>query len=78
VRFFLIAAQSGWPLPELPQPSHDFPVTDALAIKLPIGEVIRPIRTAMGTAPHPFVTVGDAIGDLARFDWYQPSSDISS
>jgi DNA (cytosine-5)-methyltransferase 1 len=70
VRFFLIAARHGLPLPDLPQPTHDFPLINALEIKLPNEDKIRPIRTANGTAPHPFVTIGDAISDLPRFDWY--------
>ena len=70
-RFFLIAAVDGHPLPELPQPSHDFPNAHGLAIKLPVnGRYIRPIRSDNGTAPHPMVTIQDAISDLPRFDWY--------
>jgi len=58
-------------LPELPQPTHDFPDSQTLDIKIGIGkEKIAPIRTAHGTAAHPFVTIGDAISDLPRFDWY--------
>lgn len=69
-RFFLIAAMDGHPLPELPQPSHDFPDNYGLGIKLESSEEwIRPIRAANGTAPHPFVTIDDAISDLPRFDW---------
>ncbi|KAH7927250.1 S-adenosyl-L-methionine-dependent methyltransferase [Leucogyrophana mollusca] len=69
VRFFLIAAKPGHPLPEFPQPSHDFPLVDALQIKLPNGHHIRPIRTMNGTAPHRFVSIDDAISDLLRYDW---------
>ena len=70
-RFFLIAAVDGHPLPELPQPSHDFPDAHGLAIKLPVnGRYIRPIRSDNGTAPYPVVTIQDAISDLPRFDWY--------
>lgn len=69
VRFFLIAAKQGYPLPDLPQPTHDFPLADALKIHLTNGDDIVPIRTVRGTAPYHFVTVDDAIGDLPRFDW---------
>lgn len=69
VRFFVFAAKHGNPLPNLPQPTHDFPLADSLKISLSNGSTIEPIRTMMGTAPHPFVTVDDAIGDLPRFDW---------
>ncbi|KAG6901728.1 hypothetical protein C0995_008696 [Termitomyces sp. Mi166 len=74
-RFFLIAAVDAHPLPELPQPSHDFPDNYGLGIKLESSEEwIRPIRAANGTAPHPFVTIDDAISDLPRFDWKPPKS----
>lgn len=69
VRFFLVAAKSGYPLPVLPQPSHSFPVTRKLEIKLPLGYAIRPIRSTGGTAPQPFVSIADAISDLPRFNW---------
>ncbi|KNZ81672.1 DNA (cytosine-5)-methyltransferase 1 [Termitomyces sp. J132] len=77
-RFFLIAAVDGHPLPELPQPSHDFPDNYGLGIKLESSEEwIRPIRVANGTAPHPFVTIDDAISDLPRFDWKPPRSSLN-
>ncbi|KAG2149402.1 S-adenosyl-L-methionine-dependent methyltransferase [Suillus cothurnatus] len=72
VRFFMIAAKHGQPLPQLPQPTHVFPASDALAIDLPIGHHIRPIFTQTGYAPHQFVTIDDAISDLPRFDWANP------
>jgi site-specific DNA-cytosine methylase len=70
VRFFMVAAKHGYALPDLPTPTHDFPVSDALEIKLPVGHHIRPIWTRNGYAPHQFVTIDDAISDLPRFDWY--------
>lgn len=75
VRFFLVAAEEGQVLPELPQPTHEFPVVNPLQIKHPKQDnrtthTIRPIRTTKGTAAHPFVTIESAIGDLPRFDWY--------
>ena len=75
VRFFLIAAEEGQVLPELPQPTHEFPVVNQLQIKHPKQDnrtphTIRPIRTTKGTAAHPFVTIESAIGDLPRFDWF--------
>jgi site-specific DNA-cytosine methylase len=69
VRFFVIAAKHGHPLPNLPQPTHDFTLADSLKISLSNGCTIEPIRTMAGTAPHHFVTVDDAIGDLPRFNW---------
>ncbi|KAJ3571618.1 hypothetical protein NP233_g3648 [Leucocoprinus birnbaumii] len=72
VRFFLIAAKGDLPLPDLPQPTHDFPQTNRLAMTMPNGDIIRPIRTNVGTAPHPFVSIEDAIGDLPKFDWKRP------
>ncbi|KZT70140.1 S-adenosyl-L-methionine-dependent methyltransferase [Daedalea quercina L-15889] len=70
VRFFLIAAQDTCVLPPLPQPTHDFPVVDALELRLANGSKAQPIQTRRGLAPHPFVSVDDAIGDLRRFHWY--------
>ncbi|KAF9444348.1 S-adenosyl-L-methionine-dependent methyltransferase [Macrolepiota fuliginosa MF-IS2] len=75
VRFFLIAAQSSpviLPLPELPQPTHDFPQSHRLLITMPNGDIVNPIQPGPGTAPHPFVSIEDAIGDLPRFDWKRP------
>ncbi|KAJ3787693.1 S-adenosyl-L-methionine-dependent methyltransferase [Lentinula aff. detonsa] len=76
VRFFLIATLPGTPLPELPQPTHDFPLEGAaphLRINLTNERTIEPIQTARGTALFPLVTVADAIGDLRQFDWKHPS-----
>ncbi|KAF8899291.1 S-adenosyl-L-methionine-dependent methyltransferase [Infundibulicybe gibba] len=73
VRFFIIGAQEGFSLPELPQPTHDFPPVHGLHIKMPQGGSIHPIRTTIGVASHPPVTIDDAIGDLPRFDWKSPN-----
>ncbi|KAG9223174.1 hypothetical protein PLEOSDRAFT_155087 [Pleurotus ostreatus PC15] len=75
VRFFIIAAQMGNPLPGFPQPSHYFPSNDSLTINCPIGIKISPIVQTVGSYVHPFVTVGDAISDLPRFDWEHPDPD---
>lgn len=72
IRFFLIAAREGMPLPELPQPTHEFPQNRGLEIKLTNGETIAPIKTGTGCSFHPFVTIDDAISDLPRFDWEHP------
>ncbi|KAJ4485596.1 S-adenosyl-L-methionine-dependent methyltransferase [Lentinula aciculospora] len=77
VRFFLVAALPGTPLPELPQPTHYFPlegVAPHLRITLANDRIIEPIQTAPGTALFPLVTVADAIADLRQFDWEHPSS----
>jgi len=83
VRFFLIAAEEGQVLPELPQPTHEFPVVNQLQIKHPKQDnrtmhTIRPIRTTKGTAAQPFVTIESAIGDLPRFDWKHPRPERDS
>ncbi|KAF9225292.1 S-adenosyl-L-methionine-dependent methyltransferase [Gyrodon lividus] len=70
VRFFLIAAKRGLELPDLPQPTHDFPVSDSLEIKFPNGTTIQPIRPLSGIAQHRYVSVHDAISDLPVFHWY--------
>jgi DNA (cytosine-5)-methyltransferase 1 len=72
IRLIIIAAVDGHPLPELPQPSHDFPsIIKKLEIKHPTEEEnsICPVWATRGTAPHAFVTIDDAISDLPRFDW---------
>ncbi|KAG6831962.1 hypothetical protein H0H87_003297 [Tephrocybe sp. NHM501043] len=77
-RFFLVAAADGHLLPELPQPSHDFPHNYGLAIKLESSErSICPIRASNGTAPHAFVSIDDAISDLPRFHWKPPKSSFA-
>ncbi|KDQ62886.1 hypothetical protein JAAARDRAFT_53111 [Jaapia argillacea MUCL 33604] len=72
VRFFLVAAKKGHPLPDFPQPTHDFPNNDNLQISLSIGDNIRPIRADRGVAPQSFISVNDAIADLPQFDWKNP------
>jgi len=39
-------------------------------ITLPNGDPVKSVRTVTGTAPHPSISIEDAIGDLLRFDWY--------
>lgn len=39
-------------------------------ITMPNGDPVKPVRTITGTAPHPSISIEDAIGDLLRFDWY--------
>ncbi|KAM6498781.1 hypothetical protein JOM56_006729 [Amanita muscaria] len=63
-RFFLIAAREGMPLPQLPQPTHEFPQNRGLEIKFTNGEIIAPIKTGTGCSLHLFVTIDDAISDL--------------
>lgn len=70
IRFFMVASKRGYPLPEVPQPTHQFPAEDSLEIKFSNGMVIRPVQTNGRAAPFRFTTIEDAIGDLPRFDWY--------
>ncbi|KAF9814898.1 hypothetical protein IEO21_04842 [Rhodonia placenta] len=72
IRFFLIAARSGHPLPAFPQPTHDFPLKDSLKLEFTNKGVARPIWTQIGTVPHNYVSVDDAISDLPRFHWSNP------
>ncbi|EKM61513.1 uncharacterized protein PHACADRAFT_204683 [Phanerochaete carnosa HHB-10118-sp] len=72
VRFFLIAAQLGQPMPNFPAPLYSFTPKDALEIKFSHGLIARPINTENGIAPFRYVTVDDAIGDLLRWDWVNP------
>ncbi|KAH9973348.1 S-adenosyl-L-methionine-dependent methyltransferase [Lactifluus volemus] len=73
VRFFLFAARRGYPLVAVPQPTHDFPQTHKLEIRFPNGDIARAVRAEPGTAPFKFVSIDDAISDLPRFDWKNPS-----
>ncbi|PFH48401.1 hypothetical protein AMATHDRAFT_5836 [Amanita thiersii Skay4041] len=72
VRFFIVAALHGYPLPKFPRPSHDFPTSETLQIKLTQGNPVQPFQGFIGTAPHPFVSIDNAIGDLPLFDWKHP------
>ncbi|KAJ6520196.1 S-adenosyl-L-methionine-dependent methyltransferase [Mycena sanguinolenta] len=80
VRFFLVAALHGQPLPDMPQPTHDFEVTHQLRVQLPYSHRPRigPIRTSRGRAPHPAVSVEDAIADLLQWDWKHPKKSSAS
>ncbi|KAH8997167.1 S-adenosyl-L-methionine-dependent methyltransferase [Lactarius hatsudake] len=73
VRFFLFAARRGHPLPSAPQPTHDFPRTHRLEVHFPNGDIARAVHAEVGTAPFRFVSIDDAISDLPRFDWKNPS-----
>ncbi|KAK7063908.1 mitogen-activated protein kinase [Favolaschia claudopus] len=80
VRFFLVAAKIGRPLPKMPQPTHDFEITNHLRVQLPYNHKprIAPIRTSRGRAPHASVSIQDAIGDLKVFDWKHPDKKNTS
>ena len=71
VRFFLMAAKMGLPLPELPVATHDFPLVDSLEMKFPNEDNVRPLAlcTITGRAFLPHVRVWDAIGDLHAWEW---------
>jgi len=64
-----VAAKHGEVLPELPQPTHHYQVWNKLDMKYDNKETGKPIRTMVGTALHPTVTISDAIDDLPAFDW---------
>ncbi|KAJ6502172.1 S-adenosyl-L-methionine-dependent methyltransferase [Mycena sanguinolenta] len=77
-RLIFFGAKRGCKLPEFPIPTHAFsrpPRQYQLFIQ---NDFIPPARRGRGPnddhifAPHASVTVNDAIGDLARFDWINP------
>ncbi|KAI0720035.1 S-adenosyl-L-methionine-dependent methyltransferase [Cerioporus squamosus] len=74
VRFILIASQATYPLPNLPQPTHESLNPDSLQINLTKPEklTLQPIPTKSGVAPYKHVSIHDAIGDLLNFDWEHP------
>lgn len=65
-RLIIMASQQGCPLPKVPTPSHAFP-SRSVSIDLTDGSRIVTVNNQ--DAPHPPVTVQDAIGDLPSFDW---------
>ncbi|CAK5264465.1 unnamed protein product [Mycena citricolor] len=76
VRFLLVAAKAGLPLPGMPQPTHDFPGAQQLAMHLPYPEnqnlTVKPICTRRGYAAHAGVTINDATSDLPKWDMKHP------
>ncbi|RPD65262.1 S-adenosyl-L-methionine-dependent methyltransferase [Lentinus tigrinus ALCF2SS1-6] len=74
IRFFLIAAKHGYPLPNLPTPSHASLTNETLTIHLADKMDITPLRASKGIAPMKHVSIQDAIGDLLQFDWYDKLS----
>ncbi|KAJ6624492.1 S-adenosyl-L-methionine-dependent methyltransferase [Mycena sp. CBHHK59/15] len=76
-RVIFIAAKRGIPLPSFPLPSHAAPKGNTFST-LPINARMPPLTTSRVPnnyhqwAPHPHVTIKDAIGDLPRFDWSHP------
>ncbi|KAF7347516.1 Mitogen-activated protein kinase [Mycena venus] len=80
IRFFLVAARHGLPLPDMPQPTHDFEVTNQLRMQLPYNNKPRvaPIRTTRGTAAHGSISIEDATGDLPPWDWKHPDKKNAS
>ncbi|KAF9268448.1 S-adenosyl-L-methionine-dependent methyltransferase [Marasmius fiardii PR-910] len=72
IRFILVASKIGQPLPQLPQPTHDFINVSSLPIRLANDYVTRPIITTRGRALHSAVNITDAISDLPRWDWQHP------
>lgn len=69
VRFFLIASRIGCTLPSIPSPLYHLPTKDTLTIRFPHALHISPIPPTAGCAPHSYISVKDAIGDLPWFDW---------
>ncbi|KAF8158951.1 S-adenosyl-L-methionine-dependent methyltransferase [Mycena galopus ATCC 62051] len=76
-RLIFMGAKRGHRLPNFPSRTHSFPSKN---FKIPLRRDDR-IRapTALRTdeeelefAPHPAVTVNDAIGDMPAFDWINP------
>ncbi|KAJ3126613.1 hypothetical protein HK098_007368 [Nowakowskiella sp. JEL0407] len=72
-RFFVWGAKRPLTLPLLPQPTHCFNNNSALTISLPSVQLKNntSLRTP-GHAPHPPITVWDAISDLPGFEYADP------
>ena len=83
LRWFLMAAKIGEPLPEFPLQTHFYPDggkdAASLGLKVHAGskETTTPERPEKGTYLYPHVTIREAIGDLWTFDMYVCSSQLS-
>lgn len=70
-RAFIIGARHGYTLPKFPLATHCVPHPDT-GLRLPNKSYIDPIREKSGNAIHRQITMWDAIGDLAPFEWLVP------
>ena len=61
-RVIFWASKLGFPLPSFPQPVNVFE----------LGSSTHNWHKSRRSAPHPAVTVGDAISDLPAFEWINP------
>ncbi|KAK9703383.1 hypothetical protein K7432_010758 [Basidiobolus ranarum] len=73
-RLFFWGAKRGSNLPMFPQPSNCFPKRGTLNVNLPNGGHSIAIKRTIGHAPHPPVTVADAICDLPGFEYRNPAT----
>ncbi|KAJ1529016.1 uroporphyrin-III C-methyltransferase, partial [Nowakowskiella sp. JEL0078] len=72
-RFFIWGAKRNLTLPELPQPTHCFKKNGSLNINLQSVQLkTNPSRRTLGHAPHPPISVWDAISDLPGFEYEDP------
>ena len=66
-RVIFWASKLGFPLPSFPQPVNVFE----------LGSSTHSWHKSRRSAPHPAVTVGDAISDLPAFEWMNPHKVIA-
>lgn len=66
-RLVYLAAMVGYPLPDIPQPTHSSIAPKTKAIEASWG--IIPTPEYRPYYPHRYVSVRDAISDLPPFDW---------
>ncbi|KAI7834959.1 hypothetical protein BX661DRAFT_175843 [Kickxella alabastrina] len=72
-RLFVWGCKRGCRLPEVPRPISTFAKSNQTNINFPNGTVYAPFAHLNGNAPHHAVTVGDAIGDLPKFEFINPA-----
>ncbi|KAF7346464.1 DNA (cytosine-5)-methyltransferase [Mycena sanguinolenta] len=77
-RIIFLAAMRGHKLPEFPIPTHAFKPARRFKIPLRRNDRIRPPTCSRTEedhpyAPHPAVTVNDAIEDMPAFEWFVES-----
>ncbi|KAJ1678462.1 hypothetical protein EV182_004002, partial [Spiromyces aspiralis] len=74
-RLFVWASKRGCALPSYPQPITCFSGKGSLSIPLPNGIMYCVNTRTDNCAPHPRVTVGNAISDLPAFEYRNPAKE---
>ncbi|KAI0222385.1 hypothetical protein L0F63_007074 [Massospora cicadina] len=71
-RVIIWGAHLGLKLPDYPQPTHCFMISGSVSLPLPHSTNYIASRRTNNCAPHPAVTIYDAIADLEGFEYRNP------